>query len=233
MKKRSSRGQFIVLEGTDGSGKATQLKLLVSWLKKQGYQVEQADFPQYYTSFFGKLVGRFLKGEFGGIDKVNPYLASLPYAGDRFEVKERINQWLFQGKIVISNRYCGSNMAHQTVQLPGEEQARFLRFLEKMEYEVFGIPREDLTIFLYVPVELGQRLVDKKGKRGYVGGKGRDIYEANLDHLRKVSDMYLRLVRRYPSWVRVNCCDRKGNLQTPEKIHQKILKALGRRRIIK
>lgn len=227
------KGRFIIIEGTDGSGKTTQLKLLASFLRKQNYQVKEADFPQYYTSFFGKLVGRFLKGEFGGINEVSPYLACLPYAGDRFEAKGKIKKWLSQGRIVLSNRYIGSNMGHQTAKLPKREQLKFLHFLEKMEYEVFGIPREDIVIFLYVSAEVGQESVDKKEKRGYVGGKKRDIHEADLAHLKKASEMYLRLVKRYPYWVKIDCVDQKGNLMTPQKIHELIIKTLQRKKIIR
>lgn len=226
------KGKLIVFEGTDGSGKATQLKLLVAFFKKQGLKVAQTDFPQYYTSFFGKLAGRFLAGEFGG-NEISPYLSCLTYAGDRFEAREKIKKWLSQRKIVLSNRYTSSSMAHHTAKLPPKERGKFIRFLEKLEYEVFGIPREDIVLFLYVPVEIGQRLVDKKGKRGYVGGKRRDIHEADLDHLRKASEVYLKLVRKYPHWLKINCCDQKGNLMSPEKIHKKILLALRRKKIIR
>jgi len=226
------KGKFIVLEGIDGSGKATQLKLLVSLLKKKGHQVKEVDFPQYYTTLSGKLVGRFLKGEFGKIGEVNPYLACLPYAADRFEAKERIKKWLSQGKIVIANRYTGSNMGHQTIKLPKKDQPGFLRFLEKMEYEVLGIPKEDIDVFLYMPVKMGQRLVDKKGNRGYVGGKKRDIHEADIKHLKNASEMYLRLVKHYPHWVKIDCCDRKGNLRTPDEIHEIVYKTLRKRKII-
>jgi len=226
------KGKFIVLEGTDGSGKATQLKLLVNFLKIQGYRSKQVDFPQYYASFFGKLVGRFLKGEFGGINEVSPYLASLTYAGDRFEARERIRKWLDQGKVVLSNRYVGSNMAHQTAKLPKRERLRFLCFLEKMEYEVFKIPREDIAIFLYVPVNIGRKLVDNKGKRKYLGGRNRDIHEADLSHQKKASEVYLRLVKKYPYWVKINCCDRRGNLRRPEEIHRLVCQVLKKKKII-
>jgi dTMP kinase len=225
------KGKFIVLEGTDGSGKATQLELLGNFLKTHGYKVKQVDFPQYYTSFFGKLVGRFLKGEFGGINEVSPYLASLTYAGDRFEAKERIRTWLDQGKFVISNRYVGSNMAHQTVKLPKKEQLKFLRFLEKMEYKVFEIPREDVVIVLYVPVNIGQKLVNNKEKRKYLGRK-LDIHEADFSHQQKASEMYLRLVKRYPYWTKIDCCDRRRKLRKPEEIHKLVCQVLKKKKII-
>lgn len=227
MKKR---GKFIVLEGTDGSGKATQLKLLISHLKKKKHRVEPIDFPQYYTTFFGKLVGRFLKGDFGGVNEVSPYLASLTYAGDRLQAKEKIEEWLSQGKTVVSNRYAGSNMGHQTAKLPKEEQLKFLRFLEKLEYETFGIPREDVVIFLYMPPKIGQLLVDKKSARGYVGGKNRDIHEADLSHLEKASEVYLWLVKRYSYWVKIDCFEK--DLLTSKEIHEKILRVLKRKKII-
>jgi dTMP kinase len=163
---------------------------------------------------------------------VSPYLASLTYAGDRFEAKERIRKWLDQGKLVVSDRYIGSNMAHQTAKLPRGEQPIFLRFLEKMEYGIFEIPKEDIVIFLSVPVDIGQKLVDNKGKRKYISGRKRDIHEADISHQQKAFEMYLGLVKRYSYWVKINCCDRKGNLRKPEEIHSLICQTLQKRRII-
>lgn len=227
-----NKGKFIVLEGTDGSGKATQLKLLVDFLKNRGHKVKQADFPQYYTTFFGKLVGRFLKGEFGGISEVSPYLASLTYAGDRFQAREKIENWLKQEKIVVANRYTGSNMAHQAAKLSPSEKIKFVRFIEEMEYKIFKIPREDIVIFLYVPVKIGRKLVDKKKKRPYLDGKKRDIHEADHSHQKKASEMYLFLAKKYRYWVKINCCDRQGSLRKPEEIHELILTVLKERKII-
>lgn len=226
------KGKFIVFEGTDGSGKATQALLLKKYLKKKGFKVKSADFPQYYFTFFGKLVGRFLKGDFGKINEVSPYLASLPYAGDRWQAKERIEKWLTAGYFVVSNRYTGSNMAHQTAKMPKTRRLKFFAWLEELEYKIYKIPKEDIVIFLHVPPEIGQGLVDSKGNRKYVGGEKRDIHEASLSHLKKAEEIYLYLARTRKHWVKVECLDRKGKLRLREDIHKEIVEVLKRRKII-
>ncbi|PIS42945.1 MAG: thymidylate kinase [Candidatus Kerfeldbacteria bacterium CG08_land_8_20_14_0_20_40_16] len=207
MKKK---GKLIVIDGLDGSGKATQTKLLVQRLKKEKYQVAVTDFPQYYTSFFGKMVGRYLAGEFGKANQVNPYLASILYALDRFEAKEKMKKWLSEGKIVISNRYVSANQIHQTAKIKGKkEKEKFLKWLDQMEYKVFGIPRPNLIIFLNIPFRIGQRLVIKKGTRGYLKGVKRDIHESSKSHLSAAQRQVLDLANKYTKWKKVDCV--KGN----------------------
>jgi nucleoside 2-deoxyribosyltransferase len=123
--QRRHRGKLIVIDGTDGSGKATQCQLLLDYLKKVGYRTKYIDFPRYYSSFHGGMVGRYLKGEFGGLDEVNPYLASLTYALDRLTAKEDMDTWLRNGNLVVTNRYTSSNMAFQTVRVKPEERENF------------------------------------------------------------------------------------------------------------
>lgn len=226
------RGKFVVIDGTDGSGKATQLELLKTKLEKEGRRVETADFPQYYETFFGRTVGRYLAGEFGELDEIDPHLASLIFAGDRWQAKDKIEKWLSEGIIVISNRYTSANMAHQTARVPEEKREEFLRWLEELEYETYRIPREDLVIFLHVPVEMGQTLVDKKGDREYVGGQKRDIQEADLEHLKEAERMYLLLAERNENWLQIECCDEKNNLMSREEIHELVYMALQERKII-
>jgi dTMP kinase len=93
----------------------------------------------------------------------------------------------------VANRYTSSNMAHQTAKLPSKKRKDFLRWLYEMEYKVHKLPKEDVVLFLHLPIEIGQKLVDKKGERGYVGGRRRDIHEASREHLRKACEMYLYL----------------------------------------
>lgn len=228
----AKKGKFIVFAGIDGSGKETQLRLLKKWAKEQGRQVKTADFPQYYTTFFGRLVGRYLAGEFGQLNGIDPHLASLTFAGDRWQAKERIETWLKKGFLVFSNRYTEANMAHQTAKMPERKRNKFLRWLEELEYNIYGIPREDLVLFFYVPPRIAQKLVDKKGKRGYVGGNKRDIAEADLNHLEEASKMYRQLARRYKHWVQINCLDKKGQLKTPEEIHKMVIQVLRRRKVV-
>lgn len=226
MRKNPHKGKFIVLEGTDGSGKATQLKLLVTKLKEEGLPVETVDFPQYETTFFGALVGRYLAGEFGDVYEISPYLSSLPFAEDRWQAAERIRRWLEEGKIVVANRYKGSNDAHQAVKLPPKKRRAFLDWIDKLEYEVLGVPREDLTILLYVPPGIGQKFVDEKKERRWLKGAKRDIHERNQAYLKKASRMYLRLAKERDNWALIDCIDGKGGIKSIEEIHLDVLRVL-------
>src|SRR5271167_2323176 len=108
----SVRGKFIVLEGIDGSGKRTQLELLARTFTERGIPFSQISFPDY-EGFFGKLVAQFLNGEFGALEAVDPHFSALLYAGDRLEAKPLLDAALASGKIVLADRYVGSNLAHQ------------------------------------------------------------------------------------------------------------------------
>jgi dTMP kinase len=200
------KGKLIVLCGTDGSGKGTQAKILTEHLKKEGFKVEEADFPQYGKSFFSGLIQRYLNGEFGSADDVSPYLASLLYAEDRFEAKEQLIKWLSEGKIIISNRYVSDNKAHQGGKIQDKKKRdEYNKWLEELEYKKMGLPKEDLVIFLNVPYEIGQELVDKKGERAYVGGKKRDIHEADKEHLKNAYNTYVEMAKTEKNWVRIDC----------------------------
>lgn len=228
------KGKFLVIEGIDGSGKRTQLKLLIKYCQEHKVKTRSVDFPQYYKTFFGKLVGRYLQGEFGEVNQVSPYLASLTYAGDRWQAKEKMDKALKEGKLLLANRYTSSNMAFMGAKIKTKrERDKFLRWLTRVEWQIYQIPEPDLTIYLSVPPEIGQRLVDKKGKRKYVGNKNsRDIHERNLAYLKKVAEVYLELCQRFDNWVKIDCVDKKENLLSKEEIHQKIVKVLKRKKII-
>lgn len=200
------KGKLIVLCGTDGSGKATQAKILAEKLSKEGYSVKETDFPQYGKSFFSGLIQRYLNGEFGSADDVSPYFASLIYAGDRFEAREQIKKWLSEGNIVISNRYVSDNKAHQGGKIAdAKKRQEYFRWLDELEYKTMGIPHEDLVIFLDVPYEIGQELVDQKGNREYLNGKKRDIHESDKEHLKAAYNAYLEMAGSEKNWVRIDC----------------------------
>src|SRR5579863_2600807 len=107
------KGTLIVIEGNDGSGKATQVELLYDYLRLHQVLVKRIEFPRYTESFYGKFIARFLQGEFGKLNETNPYFLSIAYAQDRAMAKEEITQWLADGNIVLANRYVSSNLAHQ------------------------------------------------------------------------------------------------------------------------
>lgn len=194
-----------MLDGTDGSGKGTQFKILEDKLKKEGFEVRTADFPQYGKKSAG-LVEEYLLGNYGAAEDVGPYKASIFYACDRFDASFRIRKWIEEGKIVISNRYVTANMGHQGGKIDDpQERKKYFDWLYNLEYEIFKIPKPDLSVILHVPAEIAQKLVDQKGHRDYVGGEKRDIHEDDLEHLKKAESVYLELARIFPDIKLLEC----------------------------
>lgn len=221
------RGKLIALEGIDGSGKRTQLELLARALEKRGYSAMQISFPRY-ESFFGKLVARFLNGDFGSVDQVDPHLSAVLYAGDRFEAKPELDAALAAGKIVLADRYIASNLAHQSERVPAEQRDEFFAWLKHLEYKLYGLPVEDLVIYLRVPVVQAHRLVGLKSARSYTTLR-RDILEADIAHLEQTAITYERLATG-SNWVRIDCTDAiSGELYSPEEIHRAVLGAVESR----
>lgn len=224
LKKR--QGVLIVIDGGDGSGKATQADLLVKFLKQRKIPVKYYDFPRYYQSFHGQTVARFLRGEFGTIDQVSPYLASLAYALDRASAKKEMDDFLKKGGVIIVNRYVTSSMAYQGAKFNDVNQREeFIKWVYDLEYKVHRIPKEDLIIYLYVPCQIGLELTRKKGDRRYLKGKKLDIHEKDLDYRKKVEAMYLDLVKKNKHWVMINCVE-NGKILPKEIIHQRIVEIL-------
>jgi dTMP kinase len=223
----ATRGKLIAIEGIDGSGKRTQLDLLASALDARGLVTFRVSFPRY-ESFYGKLVGRFLNGEFGALDTVDPHLSALLYAGDRLEAKPEIGAALSSGKIVLADRYIGSNMAHQSARVPVEQREEFIAWLRKLEYGLYELPEEDLVVFLRVPVAEADRLVGLKAARAYTQRK-RDIQEADRKHLEQTALIYDRLATE-ANWARIDCIDAStGVLYSPEEIHRAALQVVEAR----
>ena len=219
-------GKFIVLDGTDGSGKKTQAKLLLKRLADEGYKAGYYDFPQYGKTLFGDMTARYLNGEFGEADDVSPYFSSLLYAGDRWQAKDKIAEDIKNGKIIISNRYTSSSMAFQTAKIKIKSlKKEYIKWIEKLEFETYKIPRPDLVLFLYVPFKISRTLVDKKDKRNYTDLK-RDIHEKNDDFMQRAENEYLFLAKNHPDWKIINCCD-ENKILPVEIIHQKIWKAIA------
>jgi dTMP kinase len=224
------RGKLIALEGIDGSGKRTQLDLLAQELDARGLATLRISFPRYESSF-GKLVARYLNGEFGSIATVDPHLSALLYAGDRLEAKSELESALAAGKIVLADRYIGSNLAHQSERVPPEQRDDFLKWLKRLEYGLYGLPVEDLVVYLRVPAAEAHRLIGTKPARTYTALR-RDIQEADVSHLAQTSLIYDRLATE-PNWLRIDCTDTaSGVLYPPEKIHRAVLEAVESRVIL-
>jgi len=220
---RRARGRLIAIEGIDGSGKRTQMDMLYGAIAagEGSHGVYSTGFPQY-DSWFGKMVGQFLNGELGALEAVDPHFTALLYAGDRFEAKPKIETALNEGKIVLIDRYIGSNLAHQTARVTPEKRDDFRRWIEHLEYNIYDLPREDLILYLRVPAIEAQKLVVLKSQRTYTSAK-QDLLEASLRHLQDAAAMYDQLARSAP-WVTIECFDAKaGAMRAVKEIASEVL----------
>ncbi len=222
------RGKLIVIDGTDGSGKATQTDLLVAHLKKDKKEVKVIDFPDYYSNFFGKFIGHCLSERYYDFVKVHPKIASVLYAADRFESKDKIKSWLKAGNIVIANRYASANQIHQGGKISNTKKREgFLKWLAEMEYEVFKIPKPDVVFYLNVPIPTVLKLIrerNKKSRRAYLGKKKAnksDVHEKDVKFLENSRKSALWLAKTQKGWVKVECIT-EGKLDKPEIIHKKV-----------
>ena len=186
----SNKSMFIAIEGGDGSGKATQAKLLADKLRREKYDVLEISFPRYGkpSAFYTE---RYLNGDYGAADKIPADLGSLPYMIDRYAAKNDILDHLKKpNSIVISDRYVASNLAHQGTKLSDQSQRiEFYERVKSTEYDIFSIPKPDLNIVLAVTPQHMQANVDKKSARSYTDRK-RDVHEADVDHLEKAKQNY-------------------------------------------
>ena len=216
--------RLFVIEGGDGSGKATQVAILNEVLSGQGHAVSIFDFPQYESSVFGKLCGEALKGDHGDFRNMSPYLASLPYSLDRLSAKEKMLEALNNG-IVLCNRYTPSNVAFQASKLSGKSRAKFIDFLEHAEYSVLGLPKPTAVIYLYVPMTIASDLVGRKDVRKHLGKKQgiKDQHEKALGFQKSVAKTYASLAKSRKDWKMINCAQ-SGNLLPKEEIHSHILR---------
>src|SRR3989344_4858566 len=222
------KGKLVVIDGTDGSGKATQVKLLAKVLRHEGYTVKLLDFPEYYKNFFGKFVGHCLSEQYYNWINIHPKIASIAYAADRWESSEKIKSWLKKGYIVLANRYVSANQIHQGGKIVNtKKRVNFIKWLDEMEYKVFKIPRPDIVFYLHVPMSIILKLIkerNKKTSRAYIG-KRKDIVEGNIPYLTNSHKTALWLAQTQKGWVRIECVN--GNIiKTREDIHEEIYESV-------
>lgn len=205
---------LIVIDGIDGSGKATQTAKLVERLKNEGHQVETLDFPQYGEKSAG-MVENYLEGKYGKTaDAVSPYQASVFYAVDRFDASFTFKQWLDEGKIIVADRYVTANAGHQGSKIRDpQERADFFKWLVEFEHELMGIPRPDITIILNVDPEISQRLRADREKT--------DIHEVDLDHIMQTYQVYQEIADHFENTQMVSCTENNEILDI-DTIHNKI-----------
>lgn len=217
-------GKLIIIEGGDGSGKATQTKMLVRRLAAEGKAVQAVSFPDY-ASDSSALVKMYLRGDFGrDADAVNPYAASAFYAVDRFASYQiHWKSFLQEGGIVVADRYTTSNMLYQMIKI-GDPTARqaYLDWLCDFEFRKMGLPVPDMVILLDVPLAVTERLM--AGRHGKTGGHTGDIHELNEGFLQKCHQAYDELSERY-GWQRISCADGM-EMRAAEAIHDDVYQAV-------
>lgn len=214
-------GGVIVIEGVDGAGKSVQTALLSKRLIKAGVKVKEADFPRYTESTWGWLIGRFLTGEFGKLSEINPYLTVLMYMLDEYTWSRDIGRgWVKKGMWVVANRYFTSNV-HQVAKLKGVAQKKFREWVWHTGYEVLGIIKPTLVIYLNVSPNVSRKLILKKLQRRYLKSRKRDIAERDIEHQIEARKEYLRMVKNQKGWVKVEC-ESKGKLDHDLVIHERV-----------
>ncbi|MEI6478904.1 MAG: dTMP kinase [bacterium] len=214
------KGKFIVIEGTDGSGKTTQTEALIRRFKKEGIPSESIRFPQYEKNLFGSLIRECLDGKHGDFISIDPKIASVLYACDRFETISKIKKWIDDGKVVIADRYSSSNQIHQGGKIKDErERAKFLDWLGAMEYDTLGVLRPDAVIYLDVPYEISLQLISNR-----VGVK--DLADSNFDYLKNSKEAGKYMLTREKFWTRISCAPR-GELLSIEDISELVWKKVS------
>lgn len=211
-------GKLIVLEGTDGSGKSTQFRLLSQKLAERKTDFQKLVFPQY-SEPSSALIRMYLNGEFGSRPTdVNAYAASAFYAVDRYaSYKKGWGNWYEQGGLILSDRYTTSNAVHQASKLPAAEQPEFLKWLSEFEYDRLGLPRPDLTLYLDVPTAFTEMLMRR---REQATNTHADIHEQDMQYLATCRETG-RSAAKYYGWTIIECV-RDGQMRSMEDIHEEI-----------
>lgn len=214
-------GKLIVIDGTDGSGKATQTELLRKKLVQEGRKVKKIDFPRYESNVFGKLLFECLKeNKHGDFLSLDPKIASTLYAVDRFESSEEISRWLGDGYIIITDRYVSANQIHQGGKIADEKtRQEFLAWLERVEFGVFKIPKPDVIIYLHVPIETSLELIKK---RAIETSTSADQAESNAKHLLESQQSAIKIVEHTNDWIKIDCA-KDGIMRLPEEISNEII----------
>jgi len=216
-------GNFLVIEGSDGAGKATQTKLLVERLKSEGRRVETIDFPRYTQNHFGKLLRDCLDGKHGNFLTLDPRITSLIYAADRFESSKQIRQWLEEGADVVADRYVSANMLHQGSKITDEaKRAEFLQWLEHTEHGVFEIPRPDIIVYLDVPYAARKRMMESDVTRGVL-----DTVEVDEHYQTAHEASAAQLNELLESWHHILCVEGE-QMRQREAIHEDVYQTMRR-----
>ena len=211
-------GKLIVIEGTDGSGKSTQFRLLTQHLAQEGRKFQKLVFPQY-SQPSSALIRMYLGGEFGASPSdVNAYAASAFYAVDRYASYKKVwGEWYENGGLIVSDRYTTSNAVHQASKEPVDKQGDFLKWLYDFEYDKLGLPRPDLTLYLDVPTDFTEQMMRRREQDTNTHA---DIHEQDLQYLATCRRTG-KAAAEYYGWTVIQCV-RDGKMRSIEDIHEEI-----------
>lgn len=228
--------KLIVIEGLDGAGKSTQIGMLNDWFASRDIECRYIHFPRTDAPWFGELIARFLRGDFGNLSQVDPYLVAMLYAGDRKEAAPVIRSWLEKKFYVILDRYTYSNIAYQCAKLSSPEEEEKLRnWILRLEFDHFAIPRPDINIFLDVPFRFTEEKLknQRTGKdRSYLNGQS-DIHESSLEFQKKVHDVYIRVAATDIGLQVINCKSDDNEMLAPADIFNILINKLKEKDILK
>ena len=212
-------GKLIVIEGTDGSGKSTQFRLMAQRLEQENHPFRRLVFPRY-SEESSALIRMYLGGAFGKKPgDVNAYAASAFYAVDRYaSYKQDWGNWYEEGGLILSDRYTTSNAVHQASKVPEEERSEFLRWLYEFEYDRLALPRPDLVIYLDVPTDCTEKLL--RHREADTNTKA-DIHEQDMQYLATCRRSG-RAAAEYDGWTVINCVDGCCSMRSIEDIHEEI-----------
>ncbi len=218
------RGKIFVIEGTDGSGKQTQTKLLVEYLRSQGKNVITQSFPNYDSPSSG-AVKMYLGGEFGdNANCINAYQSSVLFAVDRFCTLKKLEKQLNEGTYIVFDRYVSSNMLHQACKIENkEERNKYLNWLDDFEFNLMKLPRPNQIFFLDVPPKKSIELAHARSE--LKAGTKKDIHESDEEYLVKSYNTGKDICNMY-GWTVINCLDENNNLKTIEEISNNIISKL-------
>lgn len=222
------RGVFVVLDGNDGSGKATQARLLKEYLENKAIAAEMFEFPAYESNFFGAFIGECLAGKHGDFLHMDPKIVSTLYAADRQESSTKITEALVAGKVVIADRFTSSNQIHQGGKIPDSaEREAFLMWLDTMEHEIMKVPRPDAIIYLRVPVEVSLALLSNKrsAKNGGLKDGELDMVEEDRTYLERSHEAANWLLTHQSNWSVIECM-RENTMRSREDIHAEVVARL-------
>jgi dTMP kinase len=221
---------FIALEGLDGAGKSTQIKLLENYFASKNIRNKYLHFPRFDAPFFGEMIAKFLRGDFGKIDDVNPYIVALLFAEDRHDAAQLIREWLNQNYTVIVDRYVYSNIGYQCAKLANAADRTALRkWIVELEFNYFKIPKPDISIFLDVPFAFTVNKLNETrdgNDRDYLQGK-QDIHEINIELQRRVREIYIEQQAEDKNFKIVNCTLQTGEMLAPQQIFEQIIKNIS------